>query len=198
MELKDIAGTASDIATVLVLLAGGCLAVFVFLHFAPVLALRIQPTWPHNDPRWVILRIEVENKSRVRVYKQSIYLQVLEYEIPEGGSLSEWVPFEERATVPSERPISWHEPVEILTSTTGIDPGEVLVVERLHYCPPGTVLHVGLQARARLGLIGRIATQVGGWNQRWTTTRVLMKESHVTGSHGETPPTDELQRQVRG
>jgi hypothetical protein len=175
MELKDIIGIAGDIATILAVLAGGWLALFIFLQFAPVLALRILPTWPSDDTGWVILRIEVENKSRIRVHKQAIYLQILEHNVSVSSILSEWVPFEEKAVIPTEQPINWHEPVEIFKSTKGIDPGETLVAERLHYCQPNNVLHVGLKVKAKLGFFGRIATQVRSWNHGWTTTRIIMK-----------------------
>jgi hypothetical protein len=175
MELKDIISIVGDIATIFAVLVGGWFAVFVFLQFAPILSLRILPTWSSDNTNRVILRIEVENKSRIRVHKQSIYLQILEHNVSVGNTLSEWVPFEEKAAIPTEPPISWHEPIEIFKSTKGIDPGEILVAERLHYCQPNNVLHVGLQVKAKLNFWGRIATQVRGWNQRWTITRIVMK-----------------------
>jgi hypothetical protein len=175
MELNDIISIVGNIATILAVLVGGWFAVFVFLQFAPILALRILPTWTSDDPRWVILRIEVENKSRIRVYKQAIYLQILEQNVHVGSILSEWVPFEKKAVLTTEQPISWHEPIEIFKSTIGLDPGELLIAERLHYCQPNNVLHVGLQVKAKLGFWGRIAAQVRGWKQRWTTTRIVMK-----------------------
>ncbi len=175
MDIKDIISTASNIATIIAVLAGGWFAVFVFLQFAPILSLRIFPTWANDDTNRVILRIEIENKSRIRVHKQSIYFQVLEHSVPAGNVLSEWVPFEEKAVISSEQPTSWHEPIEIFKSTKGIDPGEILVTERLHSCHPNNVLHVGLQVKAKLNFWGRIATRVRGWNQRWTTTRIIMK-----------------------
>lgn len=175
MEINDIISIAGDIATIVAVLVGGWFAVFVFLQFAPILSLRILPTWATDETNRVILRIEIENKSRIRVHKQSIHLQILEHNVSVAGTLSEWVPFEEKAILPTEQPISWNEPMEIFKSSMGIDPGETLVIERLHYCHPNNVLHVGLQVKAKLGFWGRIATQVRGWNQRWTTTRIVMK-----------------------
>jgi hypothetical protein len=175
MDIKDIIGIADNIVTILAIIGGGWLAIFVFLQFAPVLALRISHTWSVDDANWVVLRLEVENKSKIRVHKQAIYFQLLEHKVTENCSLSEWVAFEEDGVIPSERPINWHQPVEIFETTRGIDPGEMLVAERLHYCPPNCILHVGLQVRAKLGLFGRIATRIRGWNQSWTTTRIVMK-----------------------
>jgi hypothetical protein len=184
MEIKDVIGMARDIAPAVGLLVAGWLAIFVFRQFAPVLTLRIVPTWTSDDSRWVVLRLEVENKSRIRVRKRSIYLQVLEPEVREGGSLSEWVPFEEKHVDPDEWPAPWQEPFEVFKTTSGIDPGEILVAERLHYCPPNGVLHVGLQVKAQLGVFGKIATWVRGNNQSWTTTCIIMKRSLVARQSG--------------
>lgn len=175
MGLNDIISNVGNVAAIIAILVGGWFAVFVFLQFAPILSLRILPTWSSDDTNRVILRIEIENKSKIRVYKQSIYLQILEHNVPIGNILSEWIPFEEKAIILTEQPISWHEPIEIFKSTKGIDPGEILVAERLHYCQPNNVLHVGLQVKANLSFWGRIATRVRGRNQRWTTTRIVMK-----------------------
>src|SRR6266498_4555712 len=158
MELKDLISIVGNIATIIAVLAGGWFAIFVFLQFAPILSLRILPTWTDDDTNRVILRIEVENKSRIRVHKQSIQLQSLEHNVPMGNILSEWVPFEEEKIEPAEQPIVWHKPIEIFKSTKGIDPSEILVAERLHYCQPNNLLHVGLQVTAKLNFWGRIAT----------------------------------------
>ena len=175
MSLADIVGLIKDILTILALLVGSGFAIFVFFHFAPTLQPRILPSWPNKESQGVILRLEVENKSRIRVFKDTIYLQVLEHKIEEGGFLSEGVPFEEHAIIPSEKPIQWREPVEIFQTTKGLDPGDILVVERLYYCPPNTILHVGLQVRTTLSFFGRIAARIGGREQRWTTTRIVMR-----------------------
>jgi hypothetical protein len=129
-----------DMVTIGALIVGGGFAFFVFLQFAPVLNLRVLSSWPDDDSRWVLLRLEIENKSRVRVRKRAIRLQVLEYPEPEGGSLSEWVPFEEDDIISSEKPLRWHEPIEIFRSTQKIDPGDILVIERLHFCPENRIL----------------------------------------------------------
>jgi hypothetical protein len=177
MEWVKTIEMVGNLITALALFIGAGLAVFVFSRLAPVLNLRIIPSWAGDKSRWVILRLEVENKSRVRIHKQSICLQVLEYRVPAGTSFSEWVPFEEEAIVASEQPLQWSEPIEVFKSTLTIDPNEVLAIERLHYCPPDTLLKVGLQVRMKLGIAGRIATRVRGWHHQRTTTRIVMKET---------------------
>ena len=151
MSIIEAISLMKDIATLLAMLIGGGLALFVFRQMVPVLDLRILPRWIDDEGQFLILRFEVENKSRVRVHKQSIRIQILEHRIPASGSLSEWVPFEQEAIIPTERPIEWREPVEVFRTTTGIDPGGVISVERLYRCPQDDiVLHVGLQVKARL------------------------------------------------
>lgn len=175
MNLQGTISLLGDLATILAVLAGGWVATFIFLQFAPLLSIRITPMWSVTNDRWVTLRIEIENKSRIRVHKQSIHLQVLEHKIQKEESLSEWVPFEENYIIASEKPVAWHEPDEICKSTLRIDPGEIIVVERLHYCPKNSILHVGVQVKAKLGIIGKIVTRVRGWQRRWTTTRIIMQ-----------------------
>lgn len=175
MDIKDASLIAGGIVSVVAVLLSGWLGIFVFRQFAPVLTLRVVPTWLGDDSSCVLLRLEVENKSRVRVHKRIIRLQVLEHEVREGGSLSEWVPFEEKRVRPLEKPDQWKDPVEVFETTSGIDPGEILVADRLHDCPAARFLHVGLQAEAKLGVFGKIAARVRGNNQSWTTTCIIAR-----------------------
>jgi len=177
MVWTEIIGLAGNLITSLALLVGAGFAVVVFLQFAPVLNLRIIPSWAGDKSRWVTLKLEIENKSRVRIRKQSVYLQILQYQVPAGRALSEWVPFEEEAIIASEQPLQWSEPIEVFNNTEIIDPGEVLAIERLHYCPPDALLKVGLQVRVKMGIVGRIATRVRGWHHQWTSTCIVMKET---------------------
>lgn len=175
MSIIEVVSLVKDIATLLALLIGGGLALFVFLQFAPVLDLQILPSWSDEARQFLILKFEVENKSRIRVDKREIRIQVLEHKIQADTSLSEWVPFDKDAIIPTERPVEWREPIEIFRTTKAIDPGEVISVERLYHCSQDTVLHVGLQVKAKLGIFGRIATRIRPWDQRWTTTRIVVK-----------------------
>jgi hypothetical protein len=175
VSIIEVVSLVKDIATLLALLIGGWLALFVFLRFAPKLNLRILPNWSDDARQFLILKFEVENKSNIRVYKQEIRIQVLEHKIQPGTSLSEWVPFDKDAIIPTERPVEWREPVEIFRTTKTIDPGEVISVERLYHYPQDTTLHVGLQVKAKLGFFGRIATRIRAWDQQWTTTCIVVK-----------------------
>jgi hypothetical protein len=175
MTLSEMLSVLSDLVTIFALVVGAGLAMFVFLQFAPLVNLRIIHRWAGDDSRWVILRLEVENVSRVRIRKQHIRLQILEYELLNDKSLSEWVPFEEEKVCASEPPIEWKDPKEVFKTTVSIDPNEVLSVERLHYCPQNRVTKVGLQLRIDPSVFGSFVARVRRWDQQWTTTAIIYK-----------------------
>jgi hypothetical protein len=168
--LSFVATTIGIVAVVTMAL----LAFFVRVSFAPVLRLRILPRWSDDTKNFVILRLEVENISRVRVQKQQIRIQALRHKLEMGGLLSEWVPFS-RDDIRDEQPLEWREPVEIFNTTNHIYPGEVLSVERMYHCEQDTALHVGLQVKAKLGRFSRLATRIRSWNQQWTTTCIVLR-----------------------
>ncbi|TET74520.1 MAG: hypothetical protein E3J56_02235 [Candidatus Aminicenantes bacterium] len=174
MNFIEVISLARDIVIIVAMLLSAGLAVFVFVQFAPKLQLRIIPRWADETKGFLILEFELENNSRIRVHKQKIQLQILEHEVPVHGSLSEWVPFDKEAILPQEQPKEWHDPIEILRSTKYLNPGEMQSVERLCYCPQDSILHVGLQAKAKLGALGRLAAWLRSWNEQWTSTIIVM------------------------
>ena len=171
---KDILDLITGAVTLLALLIAGGAGLFLFFQLAPVLNLMILPSWTDESKQYLIVRFEIENKSRVRVYDPIIRIQALEQRVPDGGSLSQWVPFSKEAIRPAEPPVEWREPDRIST-TKRIYPGEIISVERLYHCPQvSMVLHVALQVRIKLGLVGRIVTRkTDDWSQ--TTTRFVVK-----------------------
>jgi hypothetical protein len=160
MSTSDTIGLARDVAALLALLIGGAVGVFVLFRFAPLLTLRILPRWSDETEQVLLVAFEVENKSRVRAVCPEGWarIQVLEYPIRLGMSLSEWVPFSKERERPDEKSREYHDPVHILTSTERIYPGEVLSVQRLyHYPEEALILHIGLQVQLNMGLLGKIA-----------------------------------------
>ena len=182
MSIIEAISLTKDVVTLLALLIGGAMALFVFFQLAPVLNLRILPSWTDDTKQFLILKFQVENKSRVRVHSPKGRIQVLEHEIQAGTFLSQWVPFDKNTIIPTEQPIEWHEPVEIFRSTKEIYPGEVISYERLYHCPQDRVaLHVGLQVEIELGFFGRMATRnTKSWRQ--TTTCFIVKQIEDTAS----------------
>ncbi len=174
MDFIEVIGLVRDIALIVAMLLSAGLALFVFVQFAPKLQLRIIPRWADETKGFLILKLEVENNSGIRVRKQKIQLQILEHEVPAHGCLSEWVPFDKKAILPQEQPKEWQDSIEIFRSTGYLNPGEMLSVERLCHCPQDSILHVGLQAKATLGALGRLPAWFRFWNEQWTSTIIVM------------------------
>jgi hypothetical protein len=74
-SLIDVLKTTLEVSALLV---GAFLFVFVFLQLSATLQLRIIARW--IDAKRVILKFEIENKSKVRVKKEFVRLQMLEYD----------------------------------------------------------------------------------------------------------------------
>lgn len=176
MSSIDLIELVANLITILALLIGAALAILLFLQFAPILNLRLSSEWVGKNSRWVVLKMEVENVSRVRVTKQYIHLQVLPYKYPPKNEyLSEWVPFQQEKISQTEQPMEWQYPDEVFESTLTIDPNESLSVERLIYCPPDTILKVGLQAKISFGFLGRMVARLRSWDHSWTTTMIIAR-----------------------
>lgn len=164
----------TDLTTILVILVGAIMAIFVYFQFTPILQLRILPNWADDSKQYLVIRFEVENKSRVRMHQPWGQIQVLKYKVQPGFSLSHWVPFEKTAVKPSEEPIEWSDPTKIFTSTKDIYPGETIVIERLYHCPEETIVfHVGLQVGAKLNFFERILTGNKKASRQTTTCFVV-------------------------
>ena len=170
MDITDVVGLLKDVMSLLALIVGSAMALFVFFQLAPVFELRIQPRWADDTKRVLLVKFEVENKSRVRANRPEGRIQVLEHSIPPGSPLSHWVPFQQDAVIDTEQPTEWREPVTIFRRATKLYPGEKISVERLYHCPQDTVsLHIGLQVKLRQGVLGRIASgRAHPWRQTVT------------------------------
>ena len=175
MELLAIINLIKDILTLLALVIGGVFAIFVYSQFAPVLNLRIISSWADENMEYLKLKFEMENKSRVQVNSPLARIQILEHELRETNSISEWVPFRKGAIHPNEAPIVWREPVRVLESTERIYPGESISIERLLHCSQDkTIIHIGFQVELELSFLGKIITgRFKSWRQ--TTTGFMVK-----------------------
>jgi hypothetical protein len=179
MTIMDIVSLAKDIVTLLALLIGGALAVFVYFQLAPILKLRILPRWEDDSKEFLVVKFEIENRSRVRVTSPKGRIQVLKHKVERGAWMSHWVPFSEDAILPDEHPTEWQEPAVLFTTTRHIFPGETISVERLYHLPEDTVvLHIGLQVEIEMGLVGRIVTRKR-LPTRQTTTCFVAKRMNV-------------------
>jgi len=177
MSISDTVGLLKDIVTLLALLIGSLAAVFIYFQFAPTVVLRILPTWADDSRQHLLVRFEIENKSKVRLNRPKGKIQILEYDIGNSGMLSQFVPFQYEDTPQGEEPIKWREPAKILTHTRQIYPGETISYERLyHYPHDAVIIHIGLQIELELSIWGRFVTRKrGSWRQ--TTTCFVVKET---------------------
>jgi hypothetical protein len=169
-----------DIFTILAIVVGGVLAMFTFGNFSYPLALRLQTRWLDEQKRYMIVHVEIESKSKVRVSSPQIQLQVLEYDInrlsPEQSPLPRLVPFRRdryQDISASRRPKEWKEPQQILTTTTRINPGEIVSTELVYRCPKDTILHIGLRVEAKRGFFDRFSTSNRSYMQ--TATHVAAR-----------------------
>jgi hypothetical protein len=152
---------------------GGIITLFVNSKFSPGLHLRILGNW--IDAERIILRIEVENKSQVRVVQKNIKLQILEY--PAGTkSLSEWVPFESDKVRVGEEPLSWRDPIEIFQTNRCLNPGEITAIERIErLSSKDRLFHVGLQFKSKSG-VPFLPLLFLGHKEQWTTTTIFVHQ----------------------
>lgn len=141
----------------------------------PALEIRLIPCWVNEREGSFILKIEIFNQSRVRIIKESARLQLLEHSLPNSGQLSEWVPFSKDKIVKSERPVEWHEPIEIFESTQHIEPGATISTERLHHFNPEHVLHVGLQLKNKPHWLEQKLALFRPSTTCWTATTIVMR-----------------------
>ena len=174
MTLIDITALIRDILAILALLIGALAGLFIFFQLAPVAQLRILPRWSDETQQFLIVRLEIENRSRVRILRPTGHIQVLEYALDTNRALSHFVPFTEERSK-KEPPLEWREPALMFESTRQIYPGATIVVERLHPCPQSEVaIKLGLQINIGLNLFGRLVTlKREPWQQ--TTTCIVVK-----------------------
>ncbi len=175
MDANQFLALIKDTITIVALLIGAAIGLFVFFQLAPVLRLRIVPRWSDDTQQFLIVRFEVENGSRVRASRPRGRIQVLEHTFRPNMILSHWVPFEMAQIDPVEQPIEWHEPAKVFQHTKAIYPGEKIIIERMYHYPQGLiVIHIGFQINLELGVLGRLFTRsYGPWQQ--TTTCIVTK-----------------------
>lgn len=164
-----------QILTLVIIIIGSLLTIFIYFNFAPVIDLNIIPTWCDENNVDLVIRYEIENKSKVRVVKPEILTQLLIYDINMYKTLSEFVPFKQSFIAEREKPIEWSEPNQILTKTKRIYPGEKKIVERFYKIEQNAVaIHIGLNIKMEFGFWGKFVTRKKeDWSQ--TTTRFIIK-----------------------
>ncbi len=161
-----------DIFTVLAIIVAG-LGVFIHQKLTKRINLRIKPKWIDKEEKHLKIRLELENISKVRVRKPTIFIQILEYK-KHLHYLSEWVPFEikfendkcdNRLPETKAKLVEFKEPEEICKSTKYLESKSIITVERISYHPNDVFVHIALQVRGKKN------------KDRWTTTCIVTKKN---------------------
>ncbi len=165
-------------------------AAWFYLDFAPRLRPDIAVAERDSDRGLVVLRLTVENVSRVLVHQvpDGCRLQVVARPLHPGASYDEFVPLSEEKWDEEGADShlgEWRAPQPILRSTAHWYPGDRISVDHLVAFPStDSCLQVALQVRGRLPWYVRIlmGARAGRDRQRqpkiesWTTTTLILPE----------------------
>jgi len=162
---------------------------FFFLlkyELSPGLHLRLQAVW--IDEMRIVLHIEVENKSKVAVMKQSVKLQIDEH-LANTKNITEWVAFEPVKVHAGEDPVDpvkRHDRIDLFQSNKRINQGEVLTIERLvTLSSKDHLFQVGLQFKSK-SVLPWLRLHVLGHNEQWTTTAIFVPPKGAAGTAAKT------------
>jgi hypothetical protein len=136
-------------APLVVAFFAGVFSVWLFRVTAPVLSLGVEGQWVGERADVLLLRLTIENRSRVVSTLGECRVQVLEHQYQ--AMLSEWVPFEEATVKPAEAPAKWVAPHRVENPPEHVYPGEKVTIELLRSLPNTQLVHVGFQISQRLG-----------------------------------------------
>ena len=158
------------------------IAVFAAIWFFRALWMVVEPRlilrWADITSGVLIVRVEVHNKSKVYVTLQKCELQILERDIPPSGYISEFIPFEkgDPRTDPPIPEQEWHVPVRILATTSTIEPGETIEVERAYRCQTERpIIHCAIQVHAKVTWRLKLANLRCKPTERWTATAMATR-----------------------
>lgn len=163
---------------VLSAILGTLITIFAYAGFLLRLNLRIIPRWENEEMDSIILRLEIENYSKIVVIPEKMRLQILEYETIY-GCLSEVVPFDRENPIYKQKlklepPLMWKEPIPLFGDVTSFFPGETVTGERMHYWPRNSILQVGLMVDCRPNWFARLANLLTNENYIWTTSIIVV------------------------
>jgi len=97
MCLKEIISLIKDVLIIMGVLFGVYLSIKLYLQFAPKIIYKITPSWSDTSKDIVVLKIEIENKSKVKLSTNRLRFQINRHEKLSVTELKEWVEFDEKA-----------------------------------------------------------------------------------------------------
>lgn len=99
----------------------------------PNLNLELIPRWLDRDKGLLVVRMQVSSQHFKYVKIESIIFKSLEHPLPIVAPISEFISFDK-----AER---------VFTTTKKLEPGEIIIVERLIKCSQQSIIQLGLQAK---------------------------------------------------
>ena len=162
MEFLYIFSIIKDSIIIIGLIVGVFISIKIYLQFAPDIIFRITPTWSIITDDIVVLKIEIENKSKVKLTKSTILFKIITHNKSTFTELTEWVNIEENAE-------------EICKSTNIFYPGSILRIDRLYRCKHDEVLQGIIQFNAKFSWFERQLANMEGKNESWTNSFIIVK-----------------------
>jgi hypothetical protein len=162
MNLQETITLAKDILIIFGILIGGYLSIKFYLQFAPDIIFRITPVWSEISPDFVVLKIEIENKSKVRLTKSIIRFKTISHVRSQLTNLTEWVELDDNVE-------------EICKTTRIFYPGSILKIDRLYRCKEDEILQGIIQFEAKFSAIQKILADIRGRRESWTNTFIVAK-----------------------
>jgi hypothetical protein len=161
--------TVKDILEIIAIVIAAIIAIRINWKFVPIIFLDITSEWIDKETGKLKLKLTIENKSNVKAVKKFFWLQVLEYDLKQTSTISEWVPFFEPDIKPNEKPVFWKEPVDVWQSTVEIYPGEISSLDYLCTCPKNRMIKVALFFGGKPDFFSQLRRA----DETWCTTKIF-------------------------
>jgi hypothetical protein len=147
------------------LILAALISLLLFRVAVPVVHIRITPSWAGDAKEVLIVKYEVENKSRVRLKNPTVRLQVIDHALRKDAPVSDWVPFDTQDIGSAEELLSSREAISVFPTTRKIYPQELISGESLfYYLEDSIIVQIALQVTARLNPLARLSAR-HPWSQ---------------------------------
>ena len=110
----------------------------------------------------VVLKIEIENKSKVRLTKSKIRFKVIRHDRSSIIELTEWVNINK-------------DEAEICKTTKLFYPGSILKIDRLYRINDSEVLQGIIQFEAKFSWLQKKLADIRGRSETWTNTFIIAR-----------------------
>jgi hypothetical protein len=169
MDFKTIIEIIKNVVEIIAIVLAGIVGLRINWKFVPIIHLDILSEWLDQNNGKLKLKLSIENKSNVKAVKNSFRLQILEYNIDQITSLSEYVPFYNDKILETEKPNSWREPIHVWQPTEAIYPGQTTSLDYMCICPPNKLLHVALLFEGRPDFLSKLINL----SESWCATKIF-------------------------